>query len=235
MTPHMSRGSFLEWVRHSYAWTDRPHHHAVTRRYKTTQDDFASQTDSQKTRQQVVGANGVREHVVPGVLFNGEQIMTAGEIRRPDIGPISESANQSIHRAWAALGEAAATAGDIAIREQGQDNGHEEHTLADLAAMLAEEPDLSPRVRGAVEGLLNRHRLLAVEVVRQRKLLQEWILSQLTYKALYLQYSGQTPEAPSVELMREKDMVRRRIRDELQSGRDYRSVLDEQSRSPSRP
>lgn len=172
---------------------------------------------------------------MPGVLFNGEQIMTAGEIRRPDIGPISESANQSIHRAWAALGEAAASAGDIAIRDQGQDNGHEEHTLADLAAMLAEEPDLSPRMRGAVEGLLNRHRLLAVEVVRQRKLLQEWILSQLTYKALYMQYSGQTPEAPSVELMREKDMVRRRIREELQSGRDYRSVLDEQSRSPSRP
>ena len=183
---------------------------------------------------------------MPGVLCNGEQIMTAGEIRRPDIGPISESANQSIHRAWAALGESAATKGDLALRdarreeqEQGQDagqeSGHEEHTLADLAALLAEEPDLSPRVRGAVEGLLHRHRVLAIEVARQRKLLQEWILSQLTYKALYLQYSGQTPEAPSVELMREKDMVRRRIRDELQSGRDYRSVLDEQSRSPSRP
>ena len=161
------------------------------------------------------------------MLFNGEQIMTAGEIRRPDIGPISESANQSIHRAWAPMGEAA---GDISLRD-----GHEEYTIADVAALLADEPDLSPRLRCAVEGLLHRHRLLGDELARQRKLLQEWILSQLTYKALYLQYSGQSPDAPSVELMREKEMVRRRIRDQLQSGRDYLSVLDEQSRSPSRP
>lgn len=153
--------------------------------------------------------------------------MTAGEIRRPDIGPISESANQSIHRAWAALGEAA---GDNIP----QRDGHEEYTITDVAALLAEEPELSPRMRLALEGLLQRHRVLADELGRQRKLLQEWILSQLTYKALYLQYSGQTPAAPSVELMREKDMVRRRIRDQLHSGRDYLSVLDEQFRSPSK-
>lgn len=86
-----------------------------------------------------------------------------------------------------------------------------------------------------MEALLQRHRMLAEELARQRTLLQEWILSQLTYKALYFQYSGQSPEAPSVDLMREKDMVRRRIRDQLHAGRDYDSVLEEQSRSLSRP
>ncbi len=165
------------------------------------------------------------------MLFNGEQIMTAGEIRRPAIGPISESANQSIHRAWAALGEASA---DIALPDRGGD-GHEDYAITDVAAVLAEDRDASPRTRAAVEGLLQRHRQLAEELARQRQLLQEWILSQLTYKALYFQYSGQKPEAPSVDLMREKDMVRRRIRDELHAGRDYVSVLEEQSRSPSRP
>ncbi|WP_092139675.1 hypothetical protein [Cupriavidus sp. YR651] len=154
--------------------------------------------------------------------------MTAGEIRRTDIGPNSESANRSIHRARPSMSEATA---DVVLREE----GHEDYAITDVAALLAEDRDVSPRTRHAVEGLLQRHRLLADELSRQRKLLQEWILSQLTYKALYLQYSGQTPEAPSVELMREKDMVRRRIREQLHAGRDYLSVLDEQSRSLSRP
>lgn len=161
------------------------------------------------------------------MLFNGEQIMTAGEIRRPAIGPISESASQSGHRAWAALGEASA---DIALRD-----GHEDYAITDVAAVLADDVGASPRTRAAVEALLQRHRLLAEEVARQRLLLQEWILSQLTYKALYFQYSGQKPEAPSVELMREKDMVRRRIRDELYAGSEPVAMLDEPSRSLSRP
>lgn len=165
------------------------------------------------------------------MLFNGEQIMTAGEIRRPAIAPISESANESIHRAWAALGEASA---DIALSDKG-DEGHADYAITDVAAVLAEDHGASPRTRAAVEGLLQRHRLLAEELARQRHLLQEWILSQLTYKALYYQYSGQKPEAPSVELMREKDMVRRRIRDQLYAGCDHASVLEDPSRSPSRP
>ncbi|WP_454767122.1 hypothetical protein [Cupriavidus campinensis] len=153
--------------------------------------------------------------------------MTAGEIRRPEFGPTSESANASIHRTRAALSGAAA---GISLRDA-EAGG----PLTDVAALLAEDADVSPRTRQAVEALLQRHRMLAGELARQRTLLQEWILSQLTYKALYFQYSGQTPEAPSVELMREKDMVRRRIREQLHAGRDYASVLEEQSRSLSKP
>ncbi len=165
------------------------------------------------------------------MLFNGEQIMTAGEIRRPAIGPISESASQSMHGVWAALGEASA---DIAQPER-DDEGHEHHAITAVAAALAEDRDMSPRTRAAVEALLRHHRLLAEDLARQRQLLQEWILSQLTYKSLYYQYSGQKPEAPNVELMREKDMVRRRIREQLHVGCEEVGVLDEQSRSLSRP
>lgn len=151
--------------------------------------------------------------------------MTAGEIRRPEFGPISASASRSIHRA-----PLASDASDISLRDA--DLGGPD---TEVAVLLAEDTEISPRTRQAVEALLQRHRMLAEELARQRTLLQEWILSQLTYKALYLQYSGQSPEAPSVELMREKDMVRRRIRDQLHAGRDYDSVLEEQSRSLSRP
>lgn len=160
------------------------------------------------------------------MLFNGEQIMTAGEIRRPAIGPITESANQSGHRVLAALGEAAAA---VAMHD-----AQDDYAVTDVVNVLAEDTEVSPRTRAAVERLLQRHRLQAEELTRQRALLQEWIISQLTYKALYYQYSGQKPEAPSVELMREKDMVRRRIRDELYGGREALAVVEQPSRSLSR-
>ena len=161
------------------------------------------------------------------MLFNGEQIMTAGEIRRPAIGPISESAKPSAHRAWTVLGE---SSNGIALSDW-----HEDYAIAEVAAVLADDQDVSPRTRAAVEGLLHRHRLLAEELSRQRKLLQEWILSQQTYKTLYFQYSGQSPDAPNIELMLEKDMVRRRIRDQLSAGRDQVSVAEESPHSLSRP
>lgn len=150
--------------------------------------------------------------------------MTAGEIRRPAIGPITESVNRSIHhRAWAARGEAA---GEAPLSKAAHDGA-----TADVAALLAEDSELSDSARAAVQNLLRRHRLLEGEMARQRVLLQEWILSQLTYKTLYYQYSGQSPQAPSLELMREKEAVRRRIREQLQGGADFLAAPDEQSRS----
>ncbi|CAQ72885.1 conserved hypothetical protein [Cupriavidus taiwanensis LMG 19424] len=103
--------------------------------------------------------------------------------------------------------------------------------IADVAALLAEDSELSDSARAAVSNLLRRHRLLEGELARQRTLLQEWILSQLTYKALYYQYSGQSPQAPRVELMREKEAVRRRILAQLQPGADDLAAPDESTRS----
>ncbi|WP_354685373.1 hypothetical protein [Cupriavidus necator] len=149
--------------------------------------------------------------------------MTAGEIRRPANGPVRESANRSIHRAWAVLGEAAGEA----PRSKAMHDG----ATADVDALLASDSELSDSARAVVQNLLHRHRLLEGEMARQRVLLQEWILSQLTYKTLYYQYSGQSSQAPSLELMREKEAVRRRIREELQGGADYVVAPDAQPRS----
>ncbi|WER49546.1 hypothetical protein CupriaWKF_20620 [Cupriavidus sp. WKF15] len=151
--------------------------------------------------------------------------MTAGEIRRPAIGPISESASRSMHRTWAVLGEAA---GESSSRK----HRHDGAAVSDVTLLL-EEGELSSSARLAVENLLRRHRLLEAELVRQRELLQEWILSQQTYKVLYYQYSGQAPEAPRVELMRERDAVRRRLQEQLHLGSDALAVMDEQARSQS--
>jgi len=151
--------------------------------------------------------------------------MTAGEIRRPAIGPISESAHRSIQKAWAASGEAP---GEAAGRKV-----HHDGAIAGVAALLDEEGALSDAAREAVGNLLRRHRLLEDELARQRELLQEWILSQLTYKTLYYQYSGQSPDAPRVEMMREKETVRRRIHDQLHAGGDYLTALNDQSRRQS--
>jgi hypothetical protein len=106
-----------------------------------------------------------------------------------------------------------------------------EAAIADVAPLLAEDSELSDSARAAVSSLLRRHRLLEGELARQRALLQEWILSQLTYKTLYYQYSGQSPRAPRLELMREKEAVRRRIREQLEPGVDYLAAPDESSRS----
>ncbi len=130
-----------------------------------------------------------------------------------------------MHRTWAALGDAAGESSTRKIRHDG--------TAVSDVTVLLEEGELPSGVRQAVENLLRRHRLLEAELVRQRELLQEWILSQQTYKALYYQYSGQTPEAPRVELMRERDAVRRRLQEQLHLGSDPLAVLDEQVRSQS--
>lgn len=154
--------------------------------------------------------------------------MTVGEIGRPGMGPISATADLPIHRAWAVLDDARS---DAPRPEAGPTTDAGD----DLAAFLAADNTLPAPARHGIEALLRRQRLLEDDLCRQRKLLQEWILSQLTYKTLYYQYSGQAPDAPRPELMQEKEMVRRRIRDQLQAGGDYLAVLGLQSRSPSKP
>lgn len=128
-----------------------------------------------------------------------------------------------MHPAWAAVGEAA---GEVPAKRAVR-----EGVAAEVDALLAQDSELSDSARAVISNLLRRHRLLEGELARQRTLLQEWILSQLTYKALYYQYSGQSPQAPRVELMREKEAMRRRIREQLQPGADYLAAPDESTRS----
>jgi len=142
------------------------------------------------------------------------------------MGPISESANLPIHRAWGALRAAGCREALDATGDE-QDGG--------VAGGLSRDAILSDSVQQSLDALLKRNRMLEAELSRQRALLQDWMLSQLTYKTLYFQYSGQSPDAPRTELMREKEMVRRRIREQLLTGGDHQTILGDQTRRLSKP
>lgn len=137
--------------------------------------------------------------------------MSAGEIGHAAGVARPETASHPGRRGLSAVALSAES------RAQPDDGNGRTDTTAEVAACLAED-ELSPATRRAVEALLQRHRALEHEVARQRKLLQEWIVSQLTYKSLYFLYSGQSPEAPRLELVRERDAVRRRIQAQMEAG-----------------
>lgn len=152
--------------------------------------------------------------------------MSAGEVQQPAIGPNSESVNLSVHRAWAAPREPGCRGASDAAGE-GQD--------VDPDEILPRDALPSDSVRQTLDALRERNRLLETELFRLRALLQEWMLSQLTYKALYYQYSGQRPEAPHAGLMQEKEMVRRRIREQWFAGSEHQAILGDQTRRMSKP
>lgn len=138
--------------------------------------------------------------------------MTAGEIGHAAGVARPETVSHPGRRVLTAVAPAAES------RAQSTDGHARSDMTAEVAACLADDEQVSPSTRRAVEALLQRHRALEDEVARQRKLLQEWIVSQLTYKSLYYLYSGQSPEAPRLELVRERDVVRRRIQAQMEAG-----------------
>ncbi|AOY95122.1 hypothetical protein BKK79_25295 [Cupriavidus sp. USMAA2-4] len=152
--------------------------------------------------------------------------MSAGEVQQPAIGPSSESANLSIHPVWAAPREPGSR-GAFDAAGEGQD--------VDLGEILTRDALPSDGVRQTLDALRQRNRLLEAELMRLRALLQEWMLSQLTYKALYFQYSGQRPEAPHAGLMQEKEMVRRHIREQWFAGSEHQAVPGDQTCRMSKP
>ncbi|MGT2490377.1 hypothetical protein ACU4GD_07080 [Cupriavidus basilensis] len=146
-------------------------------------------------------------------MFNGDHIMTAGEIRRPAMGPIGE-VRQPVHSpCLVGFGEAAA-----GHRAEAASASGAILPPSTVEAFLSQDETLLPMCGQRSSNCCSGNASLESELSRQRELLQEWILSQLTYKALYYRYSGQSLEAPRSELTREKDEVRRRIRDQLQAG-----------------
>ncbi|QKS62141.1 hypothetical protein FOB47_00100 [Cupriavidus gilardii] len=95
-----------------------------------------------------------------------------------------------------------------------------------VAAVLAADDSVPPAIRQAVQGLLQRHRQLEADVARLRAQREEWIVNVLTYQALYHRYSGQTLHDPSDRLMRERDSMRRTIREQLRSGTTPTAMFD---------
>jgi hypothetical protein len=146
--------------------------------------------------------------------------MTAGEIRRSQFGSINQSTKISIHRAWSVVGETSQAAPATVKRIDAR--------VEALGAFLASTESLPDDARAAIESLLRDQRALEGELHRQRSLLQEWILSQQTYKALYYQYSGQSADSPRPELMHEMEQMRRSIRKQLHGDGETHAVLEQQ-------
>ena len=135
--------------------------------------------------------------------------MTAGEVHRASNAPSGHSATHSIRRGLPVLADA----------EPAPAQRQNDTALADaLAALIADEPAISAAARQTIEALLQRHRQLVADVARLRDQREEWVISALTYKALFERYSGQSPHEPNDRLMREKDSMRRAIREQLREG-----------------
>ena len=150
--------------------------------------------------------------------------MTAGEVHRPVLEP-TRSATPSITRAWSHLADVAGAKPDHAPSQSQRE--HRDESLADaVAALLASDDSVPPDLRQAIESLLQRHRQLQADVARLRAQREEWIVNVLTYQALYHRYSGQTLHAPSDRLMRERDSMRRTIREQLRSGTTPTAMFD---------
>lgn len=136
--------------------------------------------------------------------------MTAGEVHQAGDAPSGRSATHSIRRGLPALGDAQAAP---CLRSHGDD------ALVDgLLALITAESAISATTRQAIDTLLQRHRQLVADVARLRQQREELVVSALTYKALFERYSGQSPHEPNDRLMREKDSMRRAIRDQLRDG-----------------
>ncbi|UXC37982.1 hypothetical protein [Cupriavidus gilardii] len=150
--------------------------------------------------------------------------MTAGEVHRPVLEPI-RSATPSIARAWSHLADVASAKPDHDPSQSHRE--HRDESIADaVAAVLAADDSVPPAIRQAVQGLLQRHRQLEADVARLRAQREEWIVNVLTYQALYHRYSGQTLHDPSDRLMRERDSMRRTIREQLRSGTTPTAMFD---------
>lgn len=150
--------------------------------------------------------------------------MTAGEVNRPVLEP-TRSVTPSIARAWSHLADVAGAKPDHDPSQSHRE--HRDESVADaVAAVLAADDSVPPNVRQAIEGLLQRHRQLEADIARLRAQREEWIVNVLTYQALYHRYSGQTLHAPSERLMRERDSMRRTIREQLRSGVTPTAMFD---------
>lgn len=137
--------------------------------------------------------------------------MTAGVDRRKAQAQAGRSATRTHSSGLPALREA----GTALTERSSADSGP-----AEIVARFLGTPDASvdASTREAMTALLQRHRQLEHDLARLREQREEWIVSALTYKALYLRYASESPNALNDRLMRETDTMRRTIRAQLRDG-----------------
>ncbi|MGL6157343.1 MAG: hypothetical protein ACRC1O_12090 [Ralstonia mannitolilytica] len=89
--------------------------------------------------------------------------------------------------------------------------------------MAGEPPDAAQLAR-AFSTLLGQIDALEADQAGRRRVLRQWMVSQLTYKMLYLHYTGQDPAVPPRALRAQKERVKARVAALLDAGRSYADV-----------
>ena len=99
---------------------------------------------------------------------------------------------------------------------------HEAQTLA--KRHMRGEAVSSASVARAFAALLEQIEALEADQAARRRVQQQWMVSQLTYKMLYLHHTTQNPALSAPALRAQKGRVRARVLALLDAGRSYDDI-----------
>ncbi|KMW48057.1 hypothetical protein PQH03_05985 [Ralstonia insidiosa] len=153
---------------------------------------------------------------------------------QPTIGLLqasTESLDASIRRAQEALSAVSARLARQGVTvSQPTDRFVETDVMSPAEARaLAErciagaESDAASMAR-AFSALLMQVDALEADHAGRRRVLRQWMVSQLTYKMLYLHHTGQDPTVPPRALRVQKERVKAQVSALLDAGRSYADV-----------
>lgn len=89
---------------------------------------------------------------------------------------------------------------------------------------MAGEPQNPAQLARACSALLAQIDALEADQAGRRRVLRQWMVSQLTYKMLYLHHTGQDPAVPPRALRAQKERVKAQVAALLDAGRSYADV-----------
>jgi hypothetical protein len=143
----------------------------------------------------------------------------------------TESLDASIRRAQEALSAVSArVARQMPASSQTTDRFVETDAmpLVDARAVaercIAGEVSDAARMARAFSALLTQVDALEADHAGRRRVLRQWMVSQLTYKMLYLHHTGQDPKLPGRALRAQKEQVRAQVSALQAAGRSYADV-----------
>jgi hypothetical protein len=140
----------------------------------------------------------------------------------------TESLDASIRRAQEALSGVSARQTPAAVQAEERFVESDAMSPADARGVAerciaGEAPDAASVAR-AFSALLNQIDALEADHAGRRRVLRQWMVSQLTYKMLYLHHTGQDPTAPPRSLRAQKERVKAQVSALLDAGRSYADV-----------
>jgi len=143
----------------------------------------------------------------------------------------TESLDASIRRAQEALSAVSARlAGQVPAANRVTEHFVEADAMSPAEArevaercMAGEAADAASVAR-VFSALLGQIDALETDQAGRRRVLRQWMASQLTYKMLYLHHTGQDPAVPPRALRAQKEHVRAQVAALLDAGRAYTDV-----------